>query len=321
MTQTRTTTHRSDCTRLLAMIQASKAAAPPALPGSAIEPGIYLGISRTIYEDIPAVHATVLKTLVSQSPAHAAWYMREPKDTEALLFGEAFHTATLEPDLFPKRFVLWPDKDAEGKEQRRYGKKWDEFCVANAGRQPLREKDYDVVLAMSERLHSHPEVQQILKRSPRYQEVVLIWRDDHTGLLCKARADILCDDEAPSIVDYKTSANINPWRFAVSAYDFGWHVQAAFYCMGARKLRPDRPLPNFIVPAIEKSGPLDVVVFRLDRPTMRLGWMQAREALDRYIECQKKNSWPGYSDQIVDLTAPAWALNRYGIEVPKGETP
>ncbi len=287
------------------------------------KPGRYIDIPRDLYEAIPAMNATTIKAMETQSPAHARYWQEEEKVSDELLFGEGFHCATLEAIEFPKRFVLWPDERPDVKMKkgdplppggRRSGKTWDSFQQTHLPRKVIREKDYNSIQQMAEALHSHPEMQILLARRPIFREVTLIWVDDHTGMLCKARADVLIDDEHPTLIDYKTTANSKPEVFGTQVYNYGYDIGAAHYCMGARALQPDKTLPNMIIPAIEKKPPFKPVIYRVDIPTMRLGWVRTRSGMDRYAECLRTDQWPGYGDdKIIDINAPSWALKQYNI--------
>lgn len=296
------------------------------------KPGRYTNIPREVYEAIPAMNATTIKAMETQSPAHARYWQEEEKGSDELLFGEGFHCACLEPGEFPKRFVLWPDAkqgDAPTKKTkdpdmrpggRRAGKAWDSFCASHLPRKAVRERDYNDIQSMSEQLHSHPALMPLLQRRPIFFEVTLIWVDPHTGMLCKARFDVLIDDENPTGLDYKTTNNAKPSRFGTQVFDFGYDIGAAHYCMGQRVLNPDKPLPNMIIPAIEKKPPFKPVIYRVGIATMRLGWMRTRSGMDRYAECLKTDRWPGYGDdKIIDVDAPTWALRQYNIKLPEGD--
>lgn len=294
-------------------------------------PGRYCDIPRSIYDQIPAMNATTIKAMETQSPAHARYFQEEEKESDELLFGEGFHCATLEAIEFPKRFVLWPDQrqgelakkkgDPHPIGGRRSGKAWDEFKSAHLPRKALRERDYNSIQRMAEALHSHPEMQVLLARRPIYREVTLIWVDPHTGMLCKARFDILIDDEHPTGIDYKTTANAKPDLFGAQLFNYGYDIGAAHYCMGQQVLNPGKPLPNMIIPAIEKQEPFKPVIYRVDTPTMRLGWIRTRSGMDRYAECLRTDRWPGYGDdKILDVNAPTWALRQYNIPLTEGDS-
>ena len=328
MVKTKKTTSDSDKLRvqLLEFISAVESSDNAVDPVKYFTPGRYQDIPRSLYDAIPAMNATTIKAMETQSPAHARWAQEEEETSDALLFGEGFHCATLEPIEFPKRFVLWPDQkqgetpkkktDPQPIGGRRGTKAFDAFCTSHLPRKVIREKDYNAIQAMAEQLHSHPAMQPILARRPFYREVTLIWIDPHTGMLCKARADVLIDDEHPTLLDYKTTANAKPALFGTQVYNYGYDIGAAHYCMGQKELSPEKPLPNMIIPAIEKAPPYKPVIYRVAIETMRLGWMRTRSGMDRYAECLRTDRWPGYGDdKIIDINAPVWALRQYNIRL------
>jgi hypothetical protein len=74
-----------------------------------IEPGIYLDMPEADYFAIPALSFSTMKRL-QVSPLNC-WHhhlnpdREEPKETPAMRFGSALHTAILEPDKFDSRYV------------------------------------------------------------------------------------------------------------------------------------------------------------------------------------------------------------------------
>lgn len=264
--------------------------------------GVYRGMPEEIYNALPAVRSTYLKTLANESAAHAYVAMEDAKPpTDPMLFGTAWHTAFLEPESFPLRYVLW-------KGDKR-GKKWKDFEEANQGKRILKEEDYLKCLAMAERLREHPDIDNLFKRGVN-REASLLWWDKETGLWCKARLDAYVDDETPTLADLKSAACAREFEFAKAIVSFGYDIQTGMYCMGSLALRPGRT-PNFIMIPSEKTPPFECNFFELDRRTLRVGWIRARNALNQFAVCLTQGVWPGYPHEIITLNAPEWHLKKY----------
>ncbi|MDQ1625767.1 MAG: hypothetical protein QOJ49_1265, partial [Actinomycetota bacterium] len=70
---------------------------------------------------------------------------------------------------------------------------------------PLRPSDYEAAESMSVAVHRHPLAAKLL--AVGQPERTLIWRDQATGVLCRAKADWLRPD---GIVDLKTTESAAP---------------------------------------------------------------------------------------------------------------
>ena len=93
------------------------------------------------------------------------------------------------------------------------------------------------------------------------------------------------------------------------ALNYGYDVQAAFYCDGWRAIQGREP-KAFLFIAVEKSPPFDVVIheIELDSPEMELGRSKYRAALDRLRDCIETDEWPGQYTGISRLTFPRYAF-------------
>jgi hypothetical protein len=179
--------------------------------------------------------------------------------------------------------------------------------VANAreaGKVPLRPSDYDAAVAMATAVHDHPIARKLL--AVGLPERTLIWRDEATGVMCRAKADWLRPD---GIADLKTCESAAPDALSKSAHNYGYAIQAPFYLRGFRLLA-DRTVmanPFFVHIAVEKTPPYLVHVNQLTERAMAWGDRQVSQALEIYRDCTAAGEWPGYPlDEITDIDLPAW---------------
>jgi hypothetical protein len=140
-----------------------------------------------------------------------------------------------------------------------------------------------------------------------------------TDVACRGMIDHLGRDRS-LILDLKTGATANPAVIARQVLDRGWHVQAAAYTSAVEKLHPElvgRVECLFL--CCEVKAPFAVSVCRLGNALTQLGSLQWQRACRIWAECVSLDRWPAYSDEIVTLEAPAWAVQQLETEVLNGD--
>jgi exodeoxyribonuclease VIII len=255
-----------------------------------------------VIENMPAAeyhaHGAVSKSLldrVARSPLHARAYLDgdRAEQTAAMKFGEALHTAVLEPSRFMSDYRVF-DGDLRTKQG-----KLDYEALLATGATIIQRGDMTTVEAMSLAVRQHPTAGELLA-SPGVNEASVFWEDASTGLACRCRPDRWLRDLG-IVVDVKTTVDASPEQFARSIFRYRYHVQAAHYLSGTKAQR-------FIFVAVEKEFPHAVAVYELDEASLALG-MQARDQdLATLAVCMSSNEWPGYPAEIQTITLPAWSF-------------
>lgn len=248
----------------------------------------------TAYADIQAVNWTTLKEM-RRSPLHYRHRLANPlTDSIRLALGRATHTAILEPDKFALEYAVYGG-------ERRAGKEWEAFRAAHAGRTIIKTDEYETCLAMRDAIKRHAVASSILASGEA--EKVIAWTDEATGLPCKGRIDWLTQW---SITDLKSTADLDPLRFAATTARLGHHLQLAFYRRGLRAITGlDYPVQ---IVAVESSPPHDVAVFNVDDATLFAGDEEIGELLERVKACRESGNWPGRYPVETTLQLPSWAM-------------
>ena len=188
-------------------------------------------------------------------------------DTNALIFGRAFHWAILEPEKFEEKTHIF-----DGKVRR--GKAWDEFkeeydkdanCI-------LLQSEYNNLKCMQDVIMSNAECQELLYGGQN--EAVSCWEDDDSGVFCKGKADKVKKD---CVIDLKTTASGEEHSFRGSAYKYGYNRQSAFYMDGFNK-------SNFIFIVIEKSSPFNLYIYECSDNFIESGREEYKQLLKTYKE-------------------------------------
>lgn len=261
-----------------------------------MRPGIYLR-GQVDYDAIEAVNYSTLKHM-AQSPLHYLHATKHrKKSTRAMGQGTATHLLVLEPDDFEASYTVYPGPTRQGNAWKAF-----EAAAKAAGKMVLKQSELDLVLAMRDAVWSNPRAAEYLRGG--HAEVVMVWVDEETGLLCKGRLDYLRDDSVPS--DLKTTASVEHRFFSQNCAKMQYHVQSAFYSDAVGVLTKKQP-ESFPVIAVESKPPHDVVPYVLDADELAKGRDEYRRLLSKVKECRESGEWPGYANGLeMPLKLPAW---------------
>jgi hypothetical protein len=260
-------------------------------------------IDREAYDRIARVNFSTLKNM-AKSPAHYEHCLTEKdEDTDAKQLGRVVAMACFEPERFRAECVVWDMG-------RRAGKDWQAFRDRHQGMEILTDGAHAKALAIGKAARSHPV-------SSRYMtggrgEVTALWTHEAPavgGLAgysvdCKGRLDFLAN--AGAIVDLKTCRDASPEGFGRACAQYDYVTQAAFYSDGV-KAATGKEWP-FVIVAIESAAPYVVQVYQVPDELIEYGRDRYRTMLDRLVMCRSESRWPGYSEDVLPLTLPRWAM-------------
>lgn len=247
----------------------------------------------------PMLNASAVKVLIGETPAHFKYFRDHPVETtKAMKIGTAVHTAILEPEKFEIEVVAVPKMDKRTKE----GKvEFAQFQADHAGKLHLDEKDFALVRSMADSVEANADARNLLLGMP-IREQSIKWKDETFGCWCKARPDMLGFKGQPgglnAIGDVKTTKK-NAKTFRFQAQDFGYLIQARFYCRGMKKLTGKEW--KFIFLAVEKAPP-HCVSFHVVNDYSDALIDDALEKAGRiFKECSAVGVWPGWSAEVNEI--------------------
>jgi hypothetical protein len=289
------------------------------LGGFIAAPGFYCMAEDRYHADpceTPSASSSVLKLIDEKTPKHA-WAAhprlnpdKDARETEALKFGSAAHMAVFEPDRFSMTYVIKPKNMTFSTTE---GKAW-RAEVEAAGLLILKEDDAITIQRMAKELGGHPEARPLLANCE--PEVSGIWKDEETGLWCRARFDKLPLRPGKFIPDLKTMADLS--TIERDAWKYRWHMQAAFYLDGYRAITGE-DAPGFVMVAQEKSAPFCVAVRPWDAHAIEWGRAQIRRALRTLAGCLESGDWPGPPMETLHL--PHYAEKDLESRFERGDFP
>jgi len=275
-------------------------------------PGVYTLSEDEYHADpVPAwsLSASGARRLLPPScPARYRWERDHPPEpTSAMDLGTAAHQLVLgagaEMEVIDARD--WRTKDARELRDKAHA----------AGRTPLLTHEWEQVEAMAAAIRAHPVAAALLDPETGQPEQSLVWQDDLTGVWLRSRLDWLPHPDGGRMIvtDYKTCRAADYDSLSRSMHGYGYHLQAAWYLEAVRALDLAAD-PAFVLLAQEKEPPYLVVVAEPDPYALRVGSRLMRQAIDTFAACVEADHWPGYTDDVLSLSLPAWAARRHEDE-------
>lgn len=286
-------------------------------------PGIYQNVPIETYHGWRAVGSSWFKHL-RRSPAHLQAYLEHGDgDSPDKLMGRAFHAAVLEPDQFERRYLRADRCEGVTKSKERCKNPGTSYrgvegwtCgvhgsgVSDAGITIVPPADYDRVLRMRDSVFAHRSAAEML-RGLGPVELSIVWVDEDTGVLCKARPDKYVAKNGGGVADPKKTRDASDLGFARAIDTYGYHVQAAHYLRGLRAC--DIAARYFCNIAVEDEPPYAVNTVQLEEcgsGALDYGISIVRKYLPIYAECEQRGEWPAYGHDVKPITLPNYALYR-----------
>ena len=268
------------------------------------KPGFYPDLPFADYQRIKAVNASLLVEGM-RTMAHLRWRSQNPrKDTDALKVGRLTHLLVFEPDKFEGQYLEAPEGD---KRKAVVKEAWAdiELEAMTTRKEIVSPANLAKAKAIAEKVRDDPHAFGYVS-CPGYSEASFVWKDEETGVLCKARIDHFGDYKNYStVVDLKTTEDASEHAFVRQITKYNMDVRTAFYLDGM-KAEADVERRWFWVVA-EKTDPFCVAVYPPDQDMLTTGRAKYKELLHQYRECKKHDVWPGYPEENEPLSLPPWA--------------
>lgn len=269
-------------------------------------PGLYHGdnwVHPADYHASPRLSRSALVDIL-RSPAHFMDRMTNRQEpTEAMVVGDAIHTAVLEPDRFDAEYVYAEKFDRRTKAGKQA---WAEWQAGHVGKKVVPHSSADTVREIARAVRNHPDLRDILT-GRGLTEPSAAW-DTEDGIGLRARPDRAIPKGGTHILaDLKSAKDASPHGFAKEIAARKLHVQAAFYLDGfsaASGVKCD----EFIFVVFEKTRPYACAVYFLDSESIAQGRYEYQKALDIYRECMRSGVWPDYAATARSIRIPQYAF-------------
>ena len=243
---------------------------------------------------------------MEDSPEKFKWFLDHPDEEKspAFVFGSACHKKVLEPKTFGDEYAVAPNVDKRTKEGK---ETWAQFVQENEGKDIVSTDDYNTMCEMADAIKRCPLADKLINGKGE-TEKAFFWVDPETGEKCKCKADrIVTWKRRTYIVDYKTTAAADTFRFNSSVWKYGYQFQAAMYAEGWKIANKKKKLPGFLFVAQEKKPPYSVNVIEVSEEVMNAGLAKFHELMEKYHNCKVLDVWPGYVGDVPnDAFVPGW---------------
>lgn len=281
-------------------------------------PRIEYGLDSDAYRAAEGLSHSESKTL-RRSPFHFK-RLSEPRPPELvkapspqMFVGTLAHCALLEPLEFDKRYVVLPPLN---KNSTAY-KELAAACIASGG-EPITQLQRDIAFAQAASVRELPEVAGLLDGCAC--EVSAWWQCPRTGVLCKARPDLVkrfppgALPEYPQgfavLADLKTTEDASEEAFRRSVAEFSYFTQADHYSEGYA-LAAGVPVAAFMFVVVEREFPYACAAYTLDEQAMAVARDINDAARSTFARCTALGQWPGYPRESREISLPSWYLKRY----------
>lgn len=184
------------------------------MDSTSLQPGLYLGLEEEIYFEDEALSYSNLKTILSDPETYwkeSPWNQERPakrKETDRLAKGKLFHCLLLEPEKFGERYFIMP------------GGVWSD------NKKMVSRSEYQDTLRAISLLKQMKNADKLFNPAWGYPEVVAVWEDKETGVMCRAKHDFFCWEWT---ADYKTVDKLEDHFVHFTIKRYMYHIQQAHY--------------------------------------------------------------------------------------------
>ena len=273
-----------------------------------IKEGVYLDLSSVDYHnDKGSISRSSLLDFRKNPRLYWAKHLnsnRPPAEIKpSWEFGTAFHTLILEPHLFEQNYFIMPKKVLKKDNEELFNvHNQAEKEAESTTKVVLSLADYERLSAMRDSLYANPRAKELIEGA--VYESSYFWQDVHSGLMVKARPDIL----HPNIqVDLKTIDDASPENFQREMVKYGYHIQAAMV-KDAVKTLTEETLSACINICVEKQYPYSIGIYIIDEAAIEAGHYTYKQVLLDMKSCIQNNEWNDYEPQVISL--PNWYKQR-----------
>jgi hypothetical protein len=221
--------------------------------------------------------------LISKSPAHYAAAVED-------------ESAAMETGTAADRLLLGGKVLAYPGPVRR-GAAYDAFCAAHLDTLIVTQKEGAQAFGIAEAVHACPDAVRLLEG---VRQETVHW--SLLGRACRGTPDVR-NDEHRFLTDLKTGETSDPKFFPFKVRRYAYHAQLSWY-LGGMELAKLGTYQDCYIVAVEQAPPHVVTVYRLTEHILEIGWKIWRLWFEQAQVAEASQTFPGYSQSIVELDLP-----------------
>lgn len=170
-----------------------------------------------------------------------------------------------------------------------------------------RPGDYDMIMQMRNTLFANPDNVDLFAGAQVEMSFMCEIEIDGKWHKVKIRPDVIT--ASGLVPDYKTTAFMQPEKFAKQAHDAGYWFKQAFICDILTAIFGKEHRAALLCQG--KKSPHIYQLYNLTEEQLQIGREQYEFALHQHKLCNDTDNWPAYFDGPVDLPTPAWLAKQY----------
>jgi hypothetical protein len=218
-----------------------------------------------------------------ESPRHFKKHVTEPEITDAMIDGQRFHMAVLEPEKFIEKHWFLDDsekvKEIGGGSPRatKLYKEWKaEQIEKNEGKEMISLDDFNAYMSMKEALYRNRSTKPLMESLTEREKFVQI---EYEGFLINMKIDGMSDN---TMIDLKKVADAKLKRIKWDIRDKHYDMQAGLYEYATGRHK-------YYIPFIDKG--CNITLIKLTPGTLSEGFGKFQMAIDKFVECAEQDLW------------------------------
>lgn len=204
--------------------------------------------------------------------------------TPEMLTGTLSHLCVLEPERLKTDVVVIPES-VLAKNGAKSTNAYRDFAAEHAGKLLVKQDELDRCQAIVDQCWRDGIAKKFLSAAGPTEHTI-VWQDDETGLMCRARRDKVLPF---AILDIKTTTDSDEESFRRTCIRFGLQRQAAFYLDGHAAVTGEKLRFGFI--AVSTEPPFDVDCYELGPDELDLGRRQNRRTMFALARAFEYDDW------------------------------
>lgn len=224
----------------------------------------------------------------------------EKKRTDALSYGNLLDAYVLDNERFGNQFVVAPETYTNEKGEDKRWNRNAKVCIEWEGNQCgviIKSSELEECRLAKEALMRDPIIKAFLGSSNFQVMITAEWKDE-SGIVVPLKCLIdLVPKEGQYLGDLKTCRTASNSQWPREVFNYGYHVQAAFYC-DMYYAATGEARDGFVHILQENYPPYETGRRLLSEEFIEMGRSKYENALKKYCNCLYTGHWGGYDDNI-----------------------